>query len=191
MKISIEGNIGSGKSSVLTRLCEELRVPIFLEPINEWGDWLGMFYEDPSRWGMSFNAKVLLSFNKWKDNNFFALYERSPLSNRYVFAELQYEQNKMTKLELDLFQELYEQLAWSPDVIIYIKTDPMVAMQRMNKRARECENKVTLEYLQEVHKKYEDLLNKREVIVVDGNKSANEVYEEVVAHIKNLRHQSK
>ena len=206
MKISIEGNIGSGKSSILSRLCQEARIPVFMEPVDDWKEWLGLFYSDPSRWGMAFNTKVLLSFSDWKDINFKSVYERSPISNRHVFSQLQHESGCMTKLELEMFSKIYYQLAWVPDVIIYLRTEPSVSMSRMNNRGRECEKNVDINYMAAVHEKYEAMLNgvdylakqyttdikqqacKRDdsmckVIMVDGNKSHDDVYQDVLAHI--------
>lgn len=204
-KISIEGNIGSGKSTVISRLCSETRIPIFLEPVDEWKDWLTMFYEDPARWGMSFNINVLLTFNKWKNNNFTSIYERSPISNRFVFSQLQYDQGRMKKIEMKMFENLYNELAWTPDVIIYIKTDPEVSMQRMQQRARTCENSVPFEYIKAVNDKYEEILNppdyntyytyldskymtkrseKCRIIHVDGNQSAEDVYQDVLSWVQ-------
>lgn len=192
MKISIEGNIGSGKTTLLTKLCNDLRHPVFLEPVNDWKDWLSLFYRDPSRWGMSFNIKVLLSFNQWKNNNFLSFYERSPISNRFVFSELQYDQGRMTEIELKLFEDVYRQLAWTPNVIIYIRTDPDISMERMKIRARDCESAVPLEYIKAVHDKYEMLLSteylqskyageqKCKIIIIDGNKNEDDVYEQVL-----------
>lgn len=199
VKISIEGNIGSGKSTVITRLCQEARLPVFLEPVQEWSEWLTMFYKDPCRWGMSFNINVLLSFNKWKNNNFLSIYERSPLSNRYIFSQLQYDKGHMTAIEHKLFEKIYDQLAWTPDVVIYIRTDPSVSQQRMHTRGRECENQVPLEYLEALHNKYEGIFGREQyldamylheqnhtckVILVDGNRSQDEVFADVIAHVK-------
>jgi len=196
-KISIEGNIGCGKSSIISRLCQEIRLPVFLEPVDDWADWLQLFYNDPARWGMSFNTKVLLSFNKWKNNCFPAVYERSPISNRYVFSELQYDRGSMNKLEKEMFDDLYKQLAWTPDMVIYVRTDPDVSMERMIKRGRSCEKTVPLEYLQAVHAKYEKIfhstyldqeymINNQKCIVhvIDGNRTHEEVYKDVVKCIK-------
>lgn len=196
MKISIEGNIGCGKSSVISRLCKDERIPVFLEPVDEWKEWLTMFYSDPERWGMSFNINVLLTFNKWKNNEFFAVYERSPVSNRYVFTKLQHDQGGMNALELKMFERLYDRLAWTPDLVVYINTTPEVSMDRMQKRARACENAVPLEYLTAVHNKYEEIFNAGShtlpheyvppsskpcrVVVVDGNRPHDEVYEDVL-----------
>lgn len=184
-KISIEGNIGSGKSTVISRLCTDLRIPVFLEPVEEWKEWLTLFYQDPSRWGLSFNLQVLLSFHKWKNNNFPAIYERSPISNRYVFTALQHEQGRMNDLELKMFESIYDQLAWTPEATIYIRTDPAVSMERMHTRGRDSEKGVPLEYLTAVHNKYEEVLkNKKNVVVVDGNRPQDEVYQDVLAYVR-------
>lgn len=197
MKISIEGNIGSGKSTIISRLCSDMRVPVFLEPVDEWKDWLSMFYSDPARWGMSFNLHVLLTFTKWKKNDFVAVYERSPISNRYIFAQLQYDQGRMNELELKLFGQLYDNLSWTPDLMIYIRTDPKVSLERMNSRGRNCEDGVPLEYLQAVHDKHESIFDGNEclpadkfdvtqcahkrckIVIVDGNRNPNDVYADV------------
>lgn len=200
MKVSIEGNIGSGKSTVISRVLQEMRLPVFLEPIEEWSEWLKLFYSDTSRWGMSFNLRVLLSFHKWKHNMFPAVYERSPLSNRHIFAQLQYEDGQMNTLEMDMYQTLYENLAWTPDAVIYIRTDPEVSMERMQKRARASEATVPLEYLRALHKKYDALFYQTQhvdttktiqnhtcnVYVVDGNADADTVYKEVSCLLKTL-----
>lgn len=209
MKISIEGNIGCGKSSILSRLCQETRLPVFLEPVDDWKDWLTLFYADPSRWGMSFNLNVLLTYNKWRNNDFLSLYERSPVSNRYVFSALQHAQGRMNDLELRTFEKLYDKLAWTPDVIIYIRTSPEVSMERMQKRGRACEDDVPLDYLKAVHARYEDVLmsevyqdyetylpnqynmpaakQRCRVIVVDGDRPHDEVYADVLSWVDAYR----
>ena len=194
MKISIEGNIGCGKTSVMTRLCQVTRLPIFLEPIDEWGEWLDVFYKDPERWGMSFNLKVLMSYHKWINNNFMAIYERSPLSCRHIFSQQQYDQGRMTRLEYDMFDSIYKELAWKPDAVIYIRADPVVCMARMQNRARDCESTVPLSYLEDIHNKYEDmaqrsftLANKTLAFKVDGNQSADAVFNEVSSIIERLK----
>lgn len=191
MKISIEGNIGSGKSTLIARLCSEKRMPVFLEPVDEWKEWLSIFYKDPSRWSMSFNLNVLLSFNKWMNNDFVAVYERSPITNRSVFTQLGFEQGFMNKLELDLFDAMYSKLAWEPNIVIYIRTSPETSMERMTRRGRNCESSVPLEYLQSIHEKHEELFHGKHkitgtftrditVIEVDGNEPHDVVYQSVL-----------
>lgn len=199
MKIVIDGNIGSGKSTITSRICQELRLPMFLEPVDSWNEWLKLYYKDSARWGFSMNLNVLMSFSKWRNNNFLGIYERSPLSNRYVFTELQ----NLNPLEKNLFEEVYDQVAWIPDVVIYIRTTPEISMERMCKRGRECENEVPLDYLKAIHDKYEKMfqpeyykdyfsyLNLKytkgkecRIIIVDGNQNVDEVYKNVLEWVK-------
>lgn len=192
MKICIEGNIGCGKTTVISKLNEATRLPIFLEPVHEWKDWLSLFYTDPQRWGMTFNLNVLYTFQQWKHNNFKAIYERSPLSCRYVFAQLQYQNGHINEMEMKLFDQLAKELSWSPDVIIYIDTDPLVCDTRMKKRNRDCEQNVQLDYLRQVHSNHHTILleeaQKRNISVyrVDGNVGADEVYEAVLNIVNQL-----
>lgn len=190
MKISIEGNISSGKSSVLLELQKATRLPVFLEPIESW-TLLGKFYEDPTRWGFTFNTEVIMSMFKWKNNSYDSLYERSPNSCRHVFTQLQYEQKQMTKEEIDMFDKLFQTFSWDQDVIIYIKTDPSVCYNRMKIRKRECEDEVSLIYLQELAIKHDDMMKyisehkpHIKIHVVDGNQDKITVFNSVMSILK-------
>lgn len=192
MKIAIEANIGAGKSTLMKNLFEKDRVTIFQEPVSDW-QFLSKFYEDPSRWGLTFNLEVLMTFQQWKDITFNALIERSPLSCRYVFTQLQYDNQQITADELALFDKLFNNMAWFPDVIIYIDTSPSMCFERMQKRGRECESCVPLEYLQSVDEKYQVMLsiaknNNVKVYVVDGSQDQESVYNDVKALLQQLKY---
>jgi deoxyadenosine/deoxycytidine kinase len=191
MKICIEGNIGCGKTSVIRKIHEVTRLPVFLEPVDEWADWLDLFYNDPTRWGFTFNLNVLMTFNQWSNLQCKALYERSPLSCRKVFAQLQHINGDVSDLEIELLDKLYSQLKWQPDVIIYLRADPEVCMERMTTRGRSCENNVKLEYLEDVHALYEDMIDKTfnkniRVHTIDANRDADLVFQDVLRIVKNF-----
>lgn len=193
MKISIEGGIACGKSTLLNSLQQKTRLPVFLEPIGTW-TFLDKFYQDQKRWGFTFNLQVIMSMFKWKNNNYNSLYERSPLSCRHVFTQLQYESGYITPDELELFDSAIPTFSWDQDVIIYIRTTPDVCFDRMHKRNRDCEEGVSLTYLQDLHNKHESMMKLVEeqkknikTFVVDGNKSPDLVYNEVYNILKELK----
>lgn len=193
MKISIEGGIACGKSTLLNNLQQNTRLPVFLEPIWTW-TFLDKFYQDQQRWGFTFNLQVIMSMFKWKHNIYDSLYERSPLSCRHVFTQLQYDSGFITPDELKLFDTALQTFSWDQDVVIYIRTTPEVCFERMQKRNRDCEGSVSLKYLQDLHDKHEFMMelireqkNNIQVFTVDGNKSADEVYKAVHTILKNLR----
>jgi deoxyadenosine/deoxycytidine kinase len=193
MKISIEGNISSGKSTVLSNLQKNTRIPVFLEAVNEW-TLLKKFYQNIERWGFAFNMEVLLSMSEWKNNNYFALYERSPMSCRYVFVQNQFEQKQFSKEELTIFDKIYKKISWEQEIIIYIKTDPEVCFDRMKKRNRNGEETVNLSYLQIIDKKHDDMLsfiklNKPhiKIIIINGNDDIDIVYNNILKILEDIR----
>ena len=58
--ITIGGNIGCGKTTVLSNLSKEWTV--FKEPLEKWGSWLDLFYTNPQRYAFSFQMKILHDF---------------------------------------------------------------------------------------------------------------------------------
>jgi deoxyadenosine/deoxycytidine kinase len=188
MKIVIDGNIGCGKTTVIKRLNDDLRIPIFLEPLHKWNELLSLFYEEPSKWAFPFNLEVMTGFNDWKRNSFPAIYERSPLSCRNVFTELNYESGHIHPLELKIFDKIYNELSWMPDMVIYIQTDPTVCASRMQERGRDCEKGVGLDYITKVHDKYEKMVKLPQSLpithIVDGNKDKDQVFETVKALVE-------
>lgn len=192
MKISIEGLIACGKTTVLSKLQNTIRLPVFLEPIDKW-TLLNKFYEDTERWGFTFNIEVIMSMSKWKNNNYDSLYERSPNSCRWVFTQMQYEKGGICKEEIDLFDKLCETFSWDQDYMIYIKADPEVCYERMKKRNRGCEETVSLEYLIDLDKKHTDMINlillkkpQIKVYIVDGNQDEDTVYNHTLDILKNI-----
>ena len=135
-----------------------------------------------------------MSMFKWKNNNYDSLYERSPLSCRHVFTQLQYESGYITNEELELFDSALQTFSWDQDVVIYIRTDPQICFDRMHERSRDCEENVSLKYLQDLHDKHESMIQliqeKKKnitVFIVNGNQTADNVYKEVLDILKQLK----
>lgn len=193
MRISIEANIGAGKTTLIQRLgaADALDVPIYLEPVEEWREWLQLFYTDPLRWGFTFNLNALMSFTRVPSSEHGGvLVERSPVSCHHVFTALQHASGHMNDPEYALFKKVYDEVAWTPDVVVYLKTDPRVCQERMRKRDRESERGVSLEYLEAIHARHEALFaadpSYQQLIVIDGNRDADTVFADVLATLENL-----
>lgn len=186
--ISLCGNIGSGKSTLVSNLNHNQNVyRVVQEPISEMNDLLVKFYKDISKWAFHLQCKVLLLYNKIKSNqnkemNY--IIERSPIESKYIFAEALYDSGDLTKIEYELYEEIYESLAWNPDMIIYVKVNPEICFERIKNRSRECENDITIEYITQLHTLYETFFEKykhsKNIFVIDGSRSEQEVYEECI-----------
>lgn len=155
MRVVIDGNIGSGKSTQLN-LLKDLGFRVRKEPINEWP--LELYYSDPVRWGFLMQLSVLSSFADPEDD---VIFERSMQSSRLVFWDVM---NK-TPEEDRVYTSLYEKLKWTPDLVIYLRSDPEKCFERIEKRGQSGDNGISLNYLRALHTKYEQ--NDENVYTID------------------------
>jgi len=189
MLVAIEGNIGSGKSSVLELLSSRLEeVAVHQEPIDEWGDLLDLYYADPPTWSLAFNLKVLHSFATIQRNDpqKLQITERSPAACRHVFGQLAYNDNHLSPAAWEVFKDFHDLLGWEPDLYVYIDTPPDRCFRRMTTRGRECEAGVTTDYLSRIEFQYENMLRftKVPVVRVDGTQPLGSVVDDIVKVFK-------
>lgn len=186
MRICIEGNIGSGKSECMAAVEAAFPgVPCFPEPVEEWGELLHLFYQNPAEWAFPFNLKVLLSFHTPAAHET-CVVERCPLSSRHVFGQVSYNEGVMNCQEWELFKEYHSLLGWEPDVIFYIHTPPEECLRRINERNRVCEKNIDIAYLEKLDFQYANMLRFAHVPVVrfDGTQSRAELHEALITAVK-------
>ncbi len=165
VRVVIDGIIGAGKSTLLRGLAERCGYQVCLEPVQEWEPLLQLMYEDPARWTMAFNITALLSFGKQQHPHgvppgAVVLQERSPLACRHVFCDLGHRLGHMNDVEMQVVDGVFDLVQQSlppVDVVIYMRTTPEVAFQRMRHRARPSEANVPLEYIRQLHDAYEHM----------------------------------
>lgn len=192
MKFFIEGNIGSGKSTLIEYLqtdknYNDFNVKILKEPVEEWKSFkdkktgnniLDYFYKDSKRWGYLFQMNAFITrsklIDKYKDKNTI-LMERSVYSDRYVFAKNCHEKGMITSIEWDTYLNWFEWLSGmlelNGDAYIYLRTSPKKSYERILKRNRQEEKQISLEYITEIHNKHEIWLNKnkKNILILDGD----------------------
>lgn len=182
MKIVIDGNIGSGKSNVLTNFSNA-----FLEPIDEWKDWLKLFYKE-EKYAFGFQMKVLKSHLDNKKFN--GLFERSPLSCVEIFGKVLYEDKLINTLEWQLMNEYYYSYGWYPDIIYYLQCSPEICYNRIKNRNRNSEDSISLEYITKIHNKYEEIYNNKKLLpdnikinIIDASLPPDIVYNQILSTI--------
>lgn len=129
--VAIEGNIGSGKSSLLRQLKQNPLYNVVEEDVETWKSegWLKLFYSDMKKFSSSFQLRTQLSHmtnkNKFNDN-LINVVERSPLSNKYIFGQTLLESGFLHPLEYSLIDKLNELIGWEPNVVVVLLCDPKV-----------------------------------------------------------------
>ena len=183
--IFVEGNIGTGKSTLLTSLSGAF--PVILEPVDEWTrvknangkNLLEEFYSDPARnaylfQSIAFRSRVknIVNLGDTRDT----LVERSIYTDKNVFAETCREDGYIGDIEwndyVTWFDWLTNEFKIAPTGFVYLRCEPEVSYERIKKRGRSGEDSISLEYLTKIHKKHEEwLLNEKSVpvLVIDAS----------------------
>ena len=175
LRLVIDGNIGSGKSTQLNMFMSEGH-RVKCEPIHEWP--LKDFYENKHRWSFLLQMSILASF--LKDTDTTKIWERSPESSRDVFWRMLRDESIGTDEEEFVYDFFYTKNSWKPDVHVYIRTEPEICFERISKRVQDGDSKITLEYLKRVHEYYESYIStKQNVIIIDGNNSPENIHDDI------------
>jgi deoxyadenosine/deoxycytidine kinase len=123
--------------------------------------------------------KILYDFLDFGNESFVS--ERSPLDSLYVFAKGLVRSDIMSYMEYNLLSDFVHRIGWVPDVYIYLRATPEMCFERIQKRSRECENGVSMDYIRTIHMEYErlatEILKDMNVVVhiIDASKSPDEV----------------
>jgi len=191
MRISIDGIIGCGKSTQITRLSTSDKVDVsHTEEVDHWVNegWIDSFYHDPCRHCFGFQMRVLLSHSKVNDpgQGKIALTERSPYSSCMIFGNMSHHDKLMSDIEWNLNKAYYNQIGWIPDVIIYLECSPELAFKRTQIRNREGEDHMTPLYLKRLACEYEKAILDLEGNVgvhvhrIDASMDEEEVYNKIL-----------
>ena len=150
---TVDGNIGSGKSTVLTCLHEQFGFPIDPEPVQRWLPFLEDIYTHGRG---AFNLQVRVWLDRcWLQEKPAAhiVMERSPYMQANVFVPINAENGRLTESENQLLREMYDRSfrMWSPRGMIYLRSCPDNCLARIKTRGRPEEAGIGAEYLHRIH----------------------------------------
>lgn len=176
--ITIAGNIGVGKSTLVRLLGERLSWEPVFEAVTE-NPYLADFYQDMPRW--SFHSQVFFLSRRLQQHHQLlrqprsAIQDRSVYEDAEIFARNLYTQGNMSDRDWRAYYDLYQTLAMllpPPDLVIYLKASVPTLKRRIGQRGRDYERDISEAYLQQLNALYDawaDSFSLSPVLIVDTN----------------------
>ncbi|MBQ1937987.1 MAG: deoxynucleoside kinase [Bacteroidales bacterium] len=162
MHIAIAGNIGSGKTTLTKMLAAHYGwVPKF-ESVD-YNPYLTDFYNDMERW--SFNIQIYFLNKRFKDvldisqSSDFIVQDRTIFEDARIFAPNLHEMGLMSSRDFECYGELFDQmmsLVKAPDLLIYLRSSIPNLIAQIQKRGREFEKNIRIDYLKGLNQRYEE-----------------------------------
>jgi len=158
--IAIAGNIGSGKTTLTTKLAKHYKWIPHFEDV-EHNPYLVDFYGDMHRW--SFNLQIyflnsrirhLIEIRKGKDT---VIQDRTVYEDAYIFAPNLHDMGLMTKRDFDNYSSFFsnlKEMITPPDLMIFLKASIPTLVDQIQKRGRDYEENIRLDYLKRLNEYY-------------------------------------
>jgi deoxyadenosine/deoxycytidine kinase len=194
--ISVEGNIGCGKSTFMKKLRKDLpstingKTVVFAdEPVEEWKTitnkdgtpMLSLYYSDSKKYSFQFQMmayitrlNALLECVNKHGKDIIIVTERCLKSDRDIFAKMLYDDGLIEEQAYQIYTKWFDSFKaqFGNEKRVYIKSDPSICAQRVKKRNRDGEEGIPLSYLSKVNDYHELMIKdlpEGEVINLDGN----------------------
>jgi len=171
--IAIEGNIGSGKTTLASMLADDFKARLILEEFAN-NPFLPKFYESPQRHAfpleLFFMAERYYQLKNMKEQD---LFMPQMISDYFFVKSKLFAQNNLRYDEMQLFNRLFDIMDTNllkPDLLVYLYADVDRLQKNIRKRGRDFEQNISDNYLQNIQDKYIDYLKKQNdftVLILD------------------------
>ena len=179
MHIAVVGNIGAGKTTLTEMLAKHYNWDPLYETVDN-NPYLEDFYNDMKRW--SFNLQVYFLNSRFQQIIEIQKVQKKIIQDRtiyedaYIFAENLHEMGLMPSRDYGNYKAIFENITAfirPPDLLIYLKASVPTLVENIQRRGREYEAGIRLDYLQKLNNKYEKWIahyNKGKVLILDKDK---------------------
>ena len=178
MHIAIAGNIGSGKTTLTRMLAARYGWTPKYESVD-FNPYLSDFYEDMSRW--SFNLQIYFLNKRFKDvveiskTDDVIIQDRTIYEDARIFAPNLHDMGLMSSRDFETYSDLFDlmmSLVKMPDLLIYLKSSIPNLVSQIQKRGREYEKTIRIDYLTGLNNKYENWIKdyKGHLIIIDADR---------------------
>ena len=164
MHIVIAGNIGSGKTTLTRMLAQHFGWTPKYEAVS-YNPYLEDYYRDIPRW--SFNLEVYFLTQRFKDvleigrSADTIIQDRSIFEGVYIFAANNYAMGNLSERDFSTYMELFQlmtKVAGTPDLMIYLRSSVPHLVMHIQKRGRDYEQAMQLDYLKNLNDSYDDFI---------------------------------
>lgn len=178
MHIAVAGNIGCGKTTLTKMLAKHYGWEPRFETV-EFNPYLADFYADMARW--AFNLQVFFLNKRFQDiveiskSDAWIIQDRTIYEDARIFASNLHDQGFLSDRDFDNYTDLFDlmmSLVKMPDLTIYIRASIPTLVSQIQKRGREYEQTMQIDYLQGLSDKYEKWISeyKGRLLIIDGDK---------------------
>ena len=173
--IAVAGNIGAGKSSLTGLLGKNFNWKTYYESVDN-NPYLSDFYDDMRRW--SFNLQIYFLSSRFRHQKEMQsamvnlIQDRTIYEDVEIFAKNLHDMGLMSNRDYEnyctLFHEMVAYLR-PPDLLIYLRAEVPTLVRQIQKRGRNYENTIRIEYLERLNSLYEDWIDRyeHEKLIID------------------------
>ena len=161
MHIAVAGNIGSGKTTLTTLLSKHYGWDAMFEEVED-NPYITDFYEDMPRW--SFNLQIyfmnsrLNTIMNIRKSGKKVIQDRTIYEDAYIFAPNLHAMGLMSTRDFENYNHLFqtiENFITPPDLLIYLRASIPTLVNQIQKRGRDYEDSIRLDYLKRLNERYE------------------------------------
>jgi deoxyadenosine/deoxycytidine kinase len=177
--IAICGNIGSGKTTLAEKLAKHYGWTALFESVDH-NPYLRDFYQDMAKW--AFHLQIFFLNSRFRQviqirqSSRPIIQDRTIYEDAYIFAANLHQNGYMSPRDYESYRQIFEsmlQFVQPPDLLIYLKADIPKLVEQIEKRGRDFEYSIRIDYLRSLNTHYEDWIgryNLGKVLVIDVNK---------------------
>ena len=177
MHIAIAGNIGCGKTTLTNMLAKHYGWTPRFESV-EYNPYLEDFYSDMARW--SFNLQIYFLNKRFQDvveigqSDEYIIQDRTIYEDARIFAPNLHDMGLMSTRDFDNYSDLFNlmmSLVGNPDLMIYLRSSIPNLVAQIQKRGREYEKGIRIDYLTGLNEKYENWIKDYDgnLLIVDAD----------------------
>ncbi|MFD1628525.1 deoxynucleoside kinase [Pseudopedobacter beijingensis] len=179
MHIAVVGNIGAGKTTLTEMLAKNYNWEALFETVDN-NPYLEDFYNDMKRWSFNLQIYFLNSrFQQIRDiqaDTKNVVQDRTIYEDAFIFAENLHEMGLMTSRDYNNYRAIFDNITAyikAPDLLIYLKASVPTLVENIQRRGREYEASIRLDYLQKLNEKYDAWIkgyNSGKLLILDKDK---------------------